>query len=272
MTWVEMSAREKDEMIYNLLRASDNLLDYAFYPAKEGEIFNRRFRAIGVGVTNLAQLLASRGLAWGSEEALKFENDVMEEIYWYLMNNNIDLASERGRFDEFQNTKYAKGLFSFDLYRGPHKFDLNYDWDGLRKRLVEIGARFSTVMAIAPTATSGLILNSTEGIEPLRKLVSIKTGTYSCKQLAPNLNQNREFYEIAWDINPENMIKSASVRQRWVDQGQSFSLYYKDRNDSASEVLKDILIAEREGLKGLYYAHSPKDDDVEEEVCESCAS
>ena len=120
--------------------------------------------------------------------------------------------------------------------------------------------------------TSGLILNSTEGIEPLRKLVSIKTGTYSCKQLAPNLNQNREFYEIAWDINPENMIKSASVRQRWVDQGQSFSLYYKNRNDSASEVLKDILIAEREGLKGLYYAHSPKDDEVEEEVCESCAS
>jgi ribonucleotide reductase alpha subunit len=63
----------------------------------------------------------------------------------------------------------------------------------------------------------------------------------------------------------------ASVRQRWIDQGQSFNLYYKDRYESAAEVLKDILMAESYGLKGLYYAHTPKEID-EEEVCESCAS
>jgi ribonucleoside-diphosphate reductase alpha chain len=127
-------------------------------------------------------------------------------------------------------------------------------------------------MAIAPTATSGLILDSTEGIEPIRQLISIKTGTYSCTQLAPQLQKLRGNYELAWDIQPEDMMNLASIRQKFVDQGQSFSLYYKGRNDSAFEVLKDIMYAETVGLKGLYYAHSPKEDEEEEEICESCAS
>jgi ribonucleoside-diphosphate reductase alpha chain len=272
VAWDDMTPHEKEKMIYNLLRASDNLLDYAYYPSKSGEIFNKEYRAIGVGVTNLAQYLAKKGVSFSDEEALKIQNDVMEEIYWYLMNASIDLAEERGRFPKFFETKYREGLLTFDLYNGPYNFKLNYDWDLLRERLLASGARFSTVMAIAPTATSGLILNSTEGIEPLRKLVSIKTGTYNCKQLAPNLNKYRGLYEIAWDILPEKMVASASVRQRWLDQGQSFSLYYRGRNESAYEVLKDILFAEREGLKGLYYAHSPKDDEEIEEVCESCSA
>jgi len=271
VTWDKMTKEEKDKMCYNLLRASDNLLDYAFYPAKEGEIFNRLFRAIGVGVTNDAQLIASYGFDPESEDALKLTNDILEDIYWYLMKNSIQLAAERGRFEMFDQTKYKHGVFSFDLYQGPFNYELNHDWDSLREDLKRIGARFSTVMAIAPTATSGLILNSTEGIEPPRKFVSIKTGTYNCKQLVPNLNKYRQFYKLAWDISPESMINRASVRQRWVDQGQSFSLYYFDRNDSAYEVLKDIVLAEIRGLKGLYYAHSPKEDE-EIEVCESCSS
>ena len=119
--------------------------------------------------------------------------------------------------------------------------------------------------------TSGLILDSTEGIEPVRQLISVKTGTYSCAQLAPQLTKLRGTYELAWDLEPEDMMNSASIRQKFVDQGQSFSLYYRGRNDSAYQVLRDIMYAETVGLKGLYYAHSPKTDE-EEEVCESCAS
>jgi ribonucleoside-diphosphate reductase alpha chain len=268
--WADMSEEERSKLTYNLLRASDNLLNYAYYPAKEGEIFNRLYRAIGVGVTNLAQLLAQEKLSWGSDVSLKYQNDIMESIYWHLMNASIDLAAERGRFDKFNSTKHSKGLFSFDLYNGEFQFPLNYDWESLRKRMKAVGTRFSTVMAIAPTATSGLILKSTEGIEPPRKLVTIKTGTYSCKQLVPRISKLRQNYEIAWDINPESMIKSASVRQRWVDQGQSFGLYYRDRHESAYEVLNDVILAEKYKLKGLYYAHTPKPDD-EDEVCESCS-
>ena len=272
MLWDNLSLSQKDEVCYNLLRASDNLLDYAYYPAKEGELFNKTYRAIGVGITNLAQILASKNLKFGSRDALLFQNNIMESIYWHLMNANVDLASERGAFSKFYDTNHSKGLFSFDMYKGPYTFDLCYDWENLRKRMQEIGTRFSTVLAIAPTATSGLILKSTEGIEPIRQLVSMKTGTYCCKQLAPNIQKLRTKYELAWDLDSEDMIKMASVRQRWVDQGQSFSLYYKNRNESAYEVLKDIVLAEKYGLKGLYYAHTPKPDDEEEEICESCAS
>jgi len=272
VVWESLPACEKDKMAYNLLRASDNLLDYAYYPAKEGELFNKNFRAIGVGVTNLAQLLAMKKLKFGEEKALKLTNDIMESLYWHLMNASIGLAEERGRFNEFFNTKYSQGEFSFDLYNGPYNYDLNYDWETLRKRLLNSGARFSTLLAVAPTSTSGLILQSTEGIEPIRKLVSMKTGNYSCRQLAPNLTKLRSNYEIAWDLDSEDMIAMASVRQRWICQSQSFSLYYFERNESAYEVLKDIILAEKYKLKSLYYAHSPKEEEDEEVGCESCAA
>jgi ribonucleoside-diphosphate reductase alpha chain len=265
-----MSDRERAELIYNLLRASDNLLEYAYYPAKEGEIFNREYRAIGVGVTNLAQLLASHGLKYGSDDALLLQNNVMESVYWHLISASIKLAEERGRFDKFNDTKYKDGKLSFDLYPGPYNYPLKYNWDILRQRLAKSGARFSTVSAIAPTATNSLLTKSSEGIEPIRQLISMKTGNYSCKQLAPNLTKLRSNYEIAWDIDSENLIKMASVRQRWIDQGQSFSLYYKDRYESGAEVLKDIILAETYGLKGLYYAHTPKED--EESGCDSCSA
>ncbi len=118
--------------------------------------------------------------------------------------------------------------------------------------------------------TSALLMKSTEGIEPIRQLVSLKTGTYSCKQLAPNLTTLRQDYDIAWNINSNAMIKLASVRQRFICQSQSFSTYYKDRQESAVEVLGDIVYAESQGVKSLYYAHTPKED--EEEIgCESCS-
>ena len=272
MKWITLSEAAKARSIYNLLRASDNLIDYGFYPAKEGEIFNRNYRAIGVGITNYAQWLAHLGLSWSDEKALEETNAIMEDIYWHLMNASIDLAGERGRFEYFDNTKYAQGKFTHDMYQGSYNYKTTKDWDSLRIKLMTQGARFATVMAIAPTATSSLILKSTEGAEPIRKLVSLKTGTYSCKQLAPNIQKYRPKYDIAWNIPSEDMINLASVRQRWLDQGQSFSTYYLDRNDSAYEVLKDILLSEKAGLKGMYYAHSPKEDDEIEPPCDSCSA
>jgi hypothetical protein len=36
--------------------------------------------------------------------------------------------------------------------------------------------------------------------------------------------------------------------------------------------LNDVILAEKYKLKGLYYAHTPKPDDEEEEKCDSCAA
>ncbi len=272
MTWKFLSLQEKEDLTYNLLRASDNLIDYAFYPSKEGERFNRNYRAIGVGMANYAQFLASSGLSFEDKDAEFLTHEVTEDIYWYLMNASIKLAGERGRFEWFNRTKYAQGLFAHDLYQGPSDYPLLHDWDMLKEKLMTIGARFATVMSVAPTATGSAITKSTEGIEPIRQLVSLKTGTYSCKQLAPDLTNLRADYDIAWDIDPRALIRLNSVRQRFIDQGQSFSLYYKDRHDSAAAVLGDIVYAEAQGLKSLYYAHTPKLSDEELEACESCSA
>ncbi len=173
ITWKDLNEEEKEEMTYNLLRASDNLIDYAFYPAQEGEIFNRNYRAIGVGVTNYAQYLAQKGLKFADPEALVATSEIMEDVYWYLMKASIQLASERGRFEWFDRTKYAEGKFSFDLYQGPHDIPLKHDWDSLRQKLVSIGARFATVMAIAPTAcqTKDSEIKTHEGIKSMEEIL-----------------------------------------------------------------------------------------------------
>jgi len=267
MRWFYHDDEKRERIAYNLLRASDNLIDYAFYPTKEGERFNKEFRAIGVGVTNLAQLLAKNTLKWGGEDTLQFVNDVMESVYYHLMKASIRLAKERGRFKKFNETKYKDGKFTFELFAGDVEYPLNYDWETLRQDLLACGARFSTVMAIAPTATSSLIMNSTEGTEPLHALSAMKDGTYTCPQLAPNVATLGHKYELAFDIDSNDILTNAAVRQRWLDQGQSVTLYYIPEKTTAFDLLRDILTADRLGMKGLYYAKSTKNDEVE---CESC--
>jgi len=271
MEWDKLSEKEKDELAYNLLRASDNALEYGFYPASEGEIFNKLYRAIGIGQSNVAQWLASKNLKFSEYKTPKAIHDLTEDIAFHFTKMSIQLAKERGAFERIWETTWSEGLFPHELSVNPPKYELNHDWESLRKDLNTFGVRFSTLFAIAPTATSASIVNATEGIEPVRQLVSMKTGTYSCHQLAPNIQKYGVNYQIAWDIPSEVLIKLAAIRQPFIEQGQSLSLFYKGRNDSAFEVVKDIVLAEKMGLKSLYYAHSPKDTDIEE-VCESCSS
>ncbi len=272
LEWESLNEKEKNELAYNLLLASDNQLDYAYYPVPEGEIFNKLYRAIGIGQANTAQWLASKGLRFTDEEAIKATQEISEDIAFIFTKNSIQLAKERGTFAKISETTWAEGVFPFELSKCKLKYPLKRNWEVLRDDLITFGVRFSTLFAVAPTATSASIINATEGIEPLRKLVSYKTGTYDCKQLAPNIQKYGQLYDIAWDIPSETLMDLAAARQPFIEQSQSLSLFYKDRNDSAYEIVKDIIYAETKGLKTLYYAHSPKDEEDMDEECESCST
>ncbi len=176
MIWKFLSEQEKEEMTYNLLRASDNLIDYAFYPSKEGELFNRNYRAVGVGLTNYARFLADSGLHFGDKDAEFLTSTVTEDVYWYLMKASIRLAGERGRFEWFNKTKYSEGKFAHDLYVSPCDIPLTHDWDSLRQQLLTVGARFATVMAVAPTACQTKVskIQTSGGIQSLEGIMDIQ--------------------------------------------------------------------------------------------------
>lgn len=236
--WMELTNQQRHRVAAELLEASDNQIDDQYYPTPDGEIFNRNYRAIGIGMNNLAYYFAKHGIKFSSPEALQHMEKISKSISSVFTDASEKLASTRGNFPYYHQTNLTKP------------------------------ARFATLFAIAPTSTSSLIINATEGIEPVSKLIAEKTGTYSTKQVAPGLLEYGQHYELSSDIPTKSLYDLAAVRQKYLDQGQSVNTYAKDAT-SAYEIVNDIIYAESVGLKSLYYLQSTTSS---MEGCESCAS
>ena len=81
-------------------------------------------------------------------------------------------------------------------------------------------------MAVAPTGSTSNIANTTAGIDPIFKNSSSKKRKVLSHQNSSDLN-NKTFwlYKEAHTIDQQWSIKACGVRQRHIDQAQSFNLY-----------------------------------------------
>ena len=66
--------------------------------------------------------------------------------------------------DSFDNSPASKGILQFDMW-GVEPSD-RYDWDTLKKNIVEHGLRNSLLVAPMPTASTSQILGNNECFEP----------------------------------------------------------------------------------------------------------
>lgn len=274
--WVKLTPQEKEELMLNLVTSMDNAIDVATYANNLGKKHSMEHRNLGIGQSNYANLLASNKLLWSSEGARRLTHELYEEMQYYAIKASIELSKLRGRFPLFHKSKWAKGIFPHELSI-LHNSDsvLNYslkmDWESLRVDLLKYGIRNEYLMATAPTATSGQCINATPGIDAPRKLKTIEEGTYSLPFIAPNLKDNRDYYQTTFEIDNKDTIELAAIRQKFICMGQSVSLAYATPN-SAYEVIRDIMYAEELGLKSLYYTYTPNADDLSEVACENCSS
>ncbi len=279
-----------------LVRFLDELLTNQEYPVLAAEKGTMLYRPLGIGVINLAYFLAKNNLKYDND-ALPLIDEYMEAISYYLIEASIDLAEEKGPCEGYKNTKYAKGIMPIDTYKKsvdeliPHVERM--DWDRLRERAKEFGIRNSTLMAIMPAETSAQISNSTNGIEPIRSLVTEKgSKNGNLKQVAPESVKLKNRYDMLWDQkSPRGYMSVAAIIQKYVDQSGSFNtsynpLHYEEGNIPMSVLIGDLLYAYKYGLKNQYYlntfdgtqdqedddnnnAISPVDD-IDDEVCDSC--
>jgi len=276
LAWDLMSDNEKDNSSYNILLGMDNAIEYGTYPVKAGETFNRLHRSLGIGMTNYHNWIASQGVNLSDDVALELTHQISESVSWYLTKNSIRLAKEKGRYKYFKDSLWSKGIFQHELYQEhfdsnniPLNFENRMDWESLRGDMVQYGVRFENLMATAPGATSSLALSFTEGCEPIRSLKVNKEGTYTLPFLAPNLQQNRPYYEMCWDIPQTRLLELAAVRQKFIDQSQSTNLYFSELT-SAKELFLLIAYAEKLGIKTLYYLNTKKAGESDEE-CTNCS-
>ncbi len=268
----------------NAVESLESVIDYQDYPILAGENFTKNRRSLGIGVTNLAGFLAKNKLTYDDPQTPKLIHETMEKIQWYLLDSSCRLAEQLGACEKFGDTKYSKGILPIDWYKKTVdeivKPEYNMDWEELRGRIKEFGLRHSTLSAIMPCESSSVIQNSTNGIEPVRQLLSYKKAKNGVlKQLVPNYHKGRKYYSLAFDMRDNNaIIKIVAVLQKFVDMSISANLYYnydhhEDGSIPLSQIIKDNITSYKYGVKNLYYCNTPDGDGKldEDTACEGGA-
>lgn len=268
-----------------VVRSLDNLLDYQDYPIPAAKRSTVLRRTLGVGVTNYAYYLAKNNVRYSDGSANELTHKTFEAIQYYLLKASNQIAKEKGPCLAFDQTTYAKGILPIDTYKKDIdklcSSELYYDWETLRKDIVEHGLRNSTLSALMPSETSSQIHNATNGIEPPRGFVSIKASKDGIlKQVVPEFERLKDKYELLWSIpSNDGYLALVGIMQKFVDQGISANTNYDPSRFESSKVpmkvlLKDLLTAYKLGLKTLYY-HNTRDgaDDQQDDIddCESGA-
>ena len=269
---------ELDELAELAVRSLDSLLDYQDYPIPAAYSASIARRTLGVGVINYAYYLAKNGVKYSDGSANGLTHRTFEAIQYYLLKASNKLAQEFGACPKFNETTYAEGILPIDTYK--KDLDkvcaepLHYDWDQLRKDVVEHGLRNSTLSALMPSETSSQISNATNGIEPPRGHISIKASKDGIlKQVVPEYERLKNQYELLWDMpNNDGYISLVAIMQKFVDQTISANTNYDPGKFEGGKVpmkilLKDLLTAYKLGVKTMYY-HNTRDgaSDIQEDI------
>ncbi|AKC60040.1 class 1a ribonucleoside-diphosphate reductase subunit alpha [Blochmannia endosymbiont of Polyrhachis (Hedomyrma) turneri] len=253
-----------------LIRALDELLDYQNYPIRSAKYSAIKRRSLGIGVINYAYYLAKNKVRYSDGSANNLTHRTFEALQYYLLSASNTLAKERGTCSLFHETTYSKGILPIDTYKKDvdtlTNEKLYYNWTKLRMNIQKYGLRHSTLSALMPSETSSQISNATNGIEPPRGFVSIKTSKDGIlRQTVPESINLKNEYELLWDIpNNNGYLQLVSIMQKFIDQSISANTNYDPSRFSNSKIpmkqlLSDLLLAYKYGIKTLYY-HNTRDN------------
>ncbi len=263
------SLDELEDLSDLAVRALDSLLDYQGYPLPAAKHASMGRRTLGIGVINYAYYLAKNGVRYSDGSAKALTHRTFEALQFNLMKASVNLAKEFGACPMFNETTYAQGLMPTDTYKkdldGVCAEPLHCDWDGLRKEILEHGIRNSTLTALMPSETSSQISNATNGIEPPRGLISVKSSKDGIlKQVVPEFETLKDQYELLWSIpNNKGYLELVGIMQKFVDQTISANTNYDparypDGKVPVKQIIQDMLTAYKLGVKTLYY-HNTRD-------------
>lgn len=279
-----------------IIRLLDNILSMQDYPMIQAKLATEEYRPLAVGVNNLAFFLAKNGVKYSDGSALELVDEWFEAYAYYLQKATIELAKERGACKLSGNTKRAHGQLTVDTYCKnvdklvPHKERL--DWNALRKDAIKYGVRNATVTATMPSESNSVVMNSTNGVEPIRELVTTKvSGKRVMTQVAPQVKTLKNKYELLWNQkDPTGYLHIMAILQKYTDQAISVNtsynpLLFDGGKVPMSLIYKNVFEHYKYGGKTLYYSNTLDDTDSEkdtptkdmpakdmvvEDDCESC--
>lgn len=228
----------------------------AFHFMERAYNFAKENRALGLGVLGWHSLLQAKMLPFASVEASLLN----EEIFKFIQERSFKASEELAK-----------------LYGEP-------------KVMEGTGRRNSTTTAVAPTSSSAFILGQvSQSIEPIwsnyyvKDVAKVKK-TIKNEQLEDLLESKgknttevwtnilnhdgsvqeldflteheKEVFKTFQEINQYEIINQASVRQKYIDQGQSLNVMLNPKTTSAKDMNELYIHAWELGIKTLYYQHS----------------
>jgi ribonucleoside-diphosphate reductase alpha chain len=251
--------RDVAEMLDNVLQY---FIEHAPSSVSRAKYSANRERSIGVGALGFHAYLQKIQVPFESAMAVGKNRQMFKHIREGLQDANKELGEERGEAPD------AKGT----------------------------GLRFSHVMAIAPNASSSIIMgNTSPSIEPYRANAYrqdtlsgawLNKNKYLDKIILDHCSQNpkldyneiwssiiandgsvqhldflndwtRDVFKTSMEIDQRWIIQHAADRQEFIDQAQSVNLFF--RPDSNVKYIHAVhFMAWKLGLKTLYYCRSEK--------------
>ncbi|MDX1808660.1 MAG: ribonucleoside-diphosphate reductase subunit alpha [Sulfurospirillaceae bacterium] len=267
------------------IRMLDNVIDLNFYPHAKVKHTNLQSRSIGLGVMGEAQMLAEQQIQWGSYDHFAKIDEVMEYISYNAIKSSSNLAIEKGKYPDFDGSKWSKGIFPIDCANEEAKklvdrgglFGYSCDWDGLREQVKKSGMRNGYLMAIAPTSSISILVGTTQTIEPVYKRKWFEENLSGMiPVVVPKLNpETWNYYTPAYELDQRLLIKAGAIRQKWIDQGQSLNIFIT-LDKASGKYLNDIyMLGWKLGIKSTYYLRSQspesKIDVADRSIeCEGC--
>ncbi len=254
-----MFLKDVAEMLDNVLQY---FIDNAPDTVARAKFSATRERSIGIGALGFHAYLQKKNIAWEGAVAKGTNMRMFRLIRSKLDEANIQLGKERGEAPD------AKGT----------------------------GKRFSHVMAIAPNASSSIIMgNTSPSIEPFRanayrqdtlsgahlnknkyldQLImakceentkldydeiwsSIIANDGSAQHLSFLSDEEKDVFKTSMEIDQRWLIEHAADRQNFIDQAQSLNLFFRP-NVNIKYLHAIHYLAWKQGLKTLYYCRSEK--------------
>jgi ribonucleoside-diphosphate reductase alpha chain len=242
----------------------DNVLDYFITNAPDAvhraKFSAERERSIGIGALGFHAYLQRNGIAFEGVMAKVANNKMFKHIRSKLDEANLELGGERGSPGDCAGT----------------------------------GLRFAHVMAVAPNASSSILMgNTSPSIEPYRANAyrqdtlsgaylnknkfldailrakglteeqmqdtwsSIIANDGSVQHLDVLDETQKDVFKTSMEIDQRWVIEHAADRQQFIDQAQSLNLFF--RPDVNVKYLHAChFLAWKKGLKTLYYCRSEK--------------
>ncbi|MFC5938296.1 class 1b ribonucleoside-diphosphate reductase subunit alpha [Corynebacterium choanae] len=252
---------------------------------------NDAAHAIGLGQMNLHGYFGRERIEYGSEEGLDFTNAYFAAVMYECIKASMEIAKERGqRFAKFEQSEYATGEF-FDRF-DPAEFapttakvkalfaessiatPTAEQWAQLKDDVAKYGMFNRYLQAVPPTGSISYINNSTSSIHPIASRIEIRKEGKIGRVYYPApymTNDNLEYYKDAYEIGYEKIIDTYAVATKYVDQGLSLTLFFKD-TATTREINKAQIYAWRKGIKTIYYIRLRQTalTGTEVEGCVSC--